>query len=184
MNDLKQQCILVAQKMVDSGLVIGDVSVEDAADILYKLELEKLEKNSISDSNIDYNDEIVDIQFMGEMETVDISVSGDNLFFCNGILTKNSFGLPATADFMFALVATEELHQMNQIMVKQLKNRYSDPNNNKRFVIGVDRPKMKLYDVEESAQKDIVDSGQDDDKPINTFGNRDRKFNKKFEVIV
>jgi len=97
--------------------------------------------------------------------------------------TSESFGLPATADFMFALVATEELHQMNQIMVKQLKNRYSDPNNNKRFVIGVDRPKMKLYDVEESAQKDIVDSGQDDE-PINTFGNRERKFNKKFEVLI
>ena len=56
---------------------------------------------------------------------------------------------------------------------------------NKRFVIGVDRPKMKLYDVEESAQKDIVDSGQDDDdKPVNTFGMRERKFNKKFEVVV
>ena len=77
--------------------------------------------------------------------------------------TSESFGLPATADFMFALISTEELEEMNQIMVKQLKNRYNDPTMNKRFVIGIDRSKMKLYNVEDSAQKNIVDSGQDDD---------------------
>jgi len=94
--------------------------------------------------------------------------------------TSESFGLPATADFMFALISTEELEQLNQLMVKQLKNRYGDPNIYKRFVIGVDRSKMKLYDAEQSAQQDIVDSGQvQDDKPINTFGNRENKFGKK-----
>jgi hypothetical protein len=97
--------------------------------------------------------------------------------------TSESFGLPATADFMFALISTEELEQLNQIMVKQLKNRYGDPNLYKRFVIGVDRSKMRLYDAEQSAQNDIVDSGQEDDKPLNTFGNRERKFNNKFEGI-
>lgn len=75
--------------------------------------------------------------------------------------TSESFGLPATVDFMFALISTEELEQLNQIMVKQLKNRYNDPSYYKRFVIGVDRARMKLYDVEESAQKNISDSGQD-----------------------
>jgi hypothetical protein len=94
--------------------------------------------------------------------------------------TSESFGLPATADFMFALISTEELEQLNQIMVKQLKNRYADPNSNKRFVVGVDRSKMKLYDVEQLAQTGIVDSGQDD-PPLNTFGNRETKFNRKFE---
>jgi archaellum biogenesis ATPase FlaH len=95
--------------------------------------------------------------------------------------TSESFGLPATADFMFALITTEELQQLNQIMVKQLKNRYSDPNNNKRFVVGVDRGKMRLYDAEPSAQADITDSGQlKNDPPINTFGNREKKFNKNF----
>jgi replicative DNA helicase len=74
--------------------------------------------------------------------------------------TSESFGLPATADLMFALISTEELEGMNQIMVKQLKNRYNDIAMNKRFCIGIDRSKMKLYDVEESAQKDLVDSGQ------------------------
>ena len=78
--------------------------------------------------------------------------------------TSESFGLPATADLMFALISTEELEGMNQIMVKQLKNRYNDPTMNKRFCVGIDRAKMRLYDVEESAQEDIQDSGQDEEK--------------------
>jgi len=65
---------------------------------------------------------------------------------------------------MFALISTEELEELNQIMVKQLKNRYNDPTSYKRFVIGIDRAKMKLYNLEDSAQKNIVDSGQDDDE--------------------
>lgn len=76
--------------------------------------------------------------------------------------TSESFGLPATVDLMFALISTEELENLNQILVKQLKNRYNDPSYYKRFVIGVDRARMKLYDVEESAQKNISESGQDD----------------------
>ena len=71
--------------------------------------------------------------------------------------TSESFGLPATADFMVALISTEELEDLNQIMVKQLKNRYNDPTIHKRFVVGVDRAKMRLYDVEQSAQDDVLD---------------------------
>ena len=67
---------------------------------------------------------------------------------------------------MFALISTEELEEMNQIMVKQLKNRYNDPTINKRFAIGIDRAKMRLYDVEQSAQSDIADSGQEDPPEI------------------
>ena len=91
--------------------------------------------------------------------------------------TSESFGLPATADFMFALVTNEELEQLNQVLVKQLKNRYGDPNLYKRFVLGIDRSKMRLYDVEDSAQNDIVDAGKVEDKPLNTFGNRERRKN-------
>ena len=75
--------------------------------------------------------------------------------------TSESFQFPATADLMFALISTEELEDFGQIMVKQLKNRYHDPTLNKRFVIGVDRAKMKLYDCEQRAQDDIIDSGQE-----------------------
>ena len=77
--------------------------------------------------------------------------------------TSESFGLPATADLMFALISTEELEGANQLMVKQLKNRYNDPTVYKRFVIGIDRAKMKLYDCDQSAQEDIVDCGQEEE---------------------
>ena len=93
--------------------------------------------------------------------------------------TSESFGLPATADLMFALISTEDLEGLNQIMVKQLKNRYNDPTMNKRFVVGIDRAKMRLYDCEQSAQEDIVDSGQEEEynfkeKPKKSFS--DFKF--------
>jgi replicative DNA helicase len=87
--------------------------------------------------------------------------------------TSESFGLPATADFMFALISTEELEQLNQIMVKQLKNRYNDPTVFKRFVVGIDRAKMKLYNLEDGAQGKITDSGQKEDSEY------DEKFTKK-----
>ena len=89
--------------------------------------------------------------------------------------TSESFGLPATADLMFALISTDELEQLGQIMVKQLKNRYNDPTMNKRFVVGVDRAKMRLYDCEQRAQNDILDSGQEEEY------NYEEKPKKSFE---
>ena len=88
--------------------------------------------------------------------------------------TSESFGLPATADLMFALISTEELEGLNQIMVKQLKNRYNDPTVNKRFVVGIDRSKMRLYDVEQSAQQNLSDSGQEEIEKVNE--NLSKKF--------
>jgi archaellum biogenesis ATPase FlaH len=91
--------------------------------------------------------------------------------------TSESFALPATADFMFALISTEDLEGLNQILVKQLKNRYDDPSSNRKFVIGVNKAKMKFYDVEQSAQKDILDGPKTkhSDKPVmdnSSFGER------------
>ena len=89
--------------------------------------------------------------------------------------TSESFGLPATADLMFALISTEDLEGLGQILVKQLKNRYNDPTIHKRFVVGIDRAKMRLYDCEQSAQNDILDNGKDEEydyeekKPKKTF---------------
>ena len=77
--------------------------------------------------------------------------------------TSESFGLPATADLMFALISSEELEERNQIAVKQLKNRYNDPTMNKRFVIGIDRAKMRLHDLDASEQEGLVDSNQKED---------------------
>ena len=84
--------------------------------------------------------------------------------------TSESFGLPATADLMFALISNEELDDLNQIAVKQLKNRYNDPTINKRFVIGIDRAKMRLSDVKLSEQ-DLVDANQSDDFDEPVFDN-------------
>jgi len=130
---------------------------------------------------------ILKIEELDERELIDIEVSGNHLFYANAILTHNSssdvdltdtsesFGLPATADLMFALISTEELEQIGQIMVKQLKNRYNDTVVNKRFVVGIDRSKMRLYDCEQSAQDNILDSGQEEE-----YNNEDRP-KKSFE---
>lgn len=90
--------------------------------------------------------------------------------------TAESIGLPASADLMFALISSEELENLNQLMVKQLKNRYNDPSTYKRFMIGVDRSKMKLYDLEKTAQIGLADSGQDSDSSISD----DYSFSKHF----
>ena len=90
--------------------------------------------------------------------------------------TSESFGLPATADLMFALISTEELEGLNQIMVKQLKNRYNDPTMNKRFVVGIDRAKMRLYDCEQAAQEDIVD-----DTDEVKYNKKDNSSHAKFD---
>ena len=96
--------------------------------------------------------------------------------------TSESFGLPATADLMIALISTEDMEQMGQIMVKQLKNRYNDPTMYKRFVVGIDRAKMRLYDCEQSAQEDIIDAGDIPDNPVSYKTDsknnlKDSKFN-------
>ena len=92
--------------------------------------------------------------------------------------TSESFGLPATADFMFALVVTEELDDLNQILVKQLKNRYSDPSFNRRFIIGVDKAKMTLYNVEQIAQEDLIEEPVFDQSEIHD------KMKEAFETFT
>lgn len=143
-------------------------------------------------------EEIVNIEEVGLVDMVDIEVSGNHLFYANDILTHNSnsdvgledtsesFGLPATADFMFALITSEELEELGQIMVKQLKNRYSDPGVNRRFVIGVDRSRMRLFDAEASAQKDIMDGPVIEksrfvERENETHGNKPKLNKDKFE---
>jgi hypothetical protein len=170
MNTLENECMAKAEELIRMGYV-KDVDIFRLTDTLIALEKEKIEKNEKSDKLIDYNDEIVEIEDVGEVMTTDISTSGDNLFYCNGILTKNSFGLPATSDLMVALISTEQLEGMNQIMVKQLKNRYNDITQNKRFVVGIDRSKMRLYDVEDSAQTLSNDSQskQEEERDFSSF---------------
>jgi replicative DNA helicase len=85
--------------------------------------------------------------------------------------TSESFGLPATADFMFAIISSEELEKKNQFLIKQLKNRYNDPTINRKFMLGVDRSKMRVYDVEQAAQDDMVDANQQEEPDKSVFDN-------------
>jgi len=157
MSNIYLACLAKAEYLMENGYPVGKIDLAQLTDLLVKLENEKIEKQTLSDAVIDYNDTIVEIIELGELETVDLSVSGDNLFYCNDILTKNSFGLPATADLMFALVTSEEMEKLNQVMVKQLKNRYSDISKDRRFFVGLDKSRMKFYDLEDSAQRVLND---------------------------
>lgn len=148
--------------MVEKGIIklSPEMDILDLTELLIKLEKEKEYKDNLSDLRLDYNDEIVEIVENGIKDTVDISVSGDNLFYCNNILTKNSFGVPATVDFMAAIISNEELAKLNQFVFIQLASRYGDVNYFKRFTVGVDKSKMRLYNCEESGQSNLIDSGQ------------------------
>ena len=95
--------------------------------------------------------------------------------------TSESFGLPATADLMFALISTEELEQQGRIMVKQLKNRYNDPTNTRKFMIGIDRSKMKLYDVAEDSN---VLNQTEDDENLSQFTETQNRLSKFAEWNV
>lgn len=101
--------------------------------------------------------------------------------------TSESFGLPMTADCMWAVINSEELEALGQLMIKQLKNRYNDPSYYRRFVIGVDRAKMRLYDVEQDAQDGITGSGvPDEDVPAfdkSKFGQADDDRKSKLKNL-
>lgn len=136
-------------------------------------------------------DEIVSIKKIGKRETMDITVSGDNLFYANDILTHNSgfsssdvsltdtsesFGVPQSADLMLALISTEELEGLNQILIKQLKNRYGPLDPYRRFTIGIDRAKMRLYDVEQEAQENIIEHAEQESEKKD-FKSKFKNFN-------
>lgn len=182
--DEYRQCEEHAAYLIEKGYYKGTLDATHIIELLVKNFIEKKEREALLESTLDYNDEIVSIEYVGECETVDIGVSGDNLFLCNGILTKNSMGLVHTLDLYLAQMAPEELQDINQMMFKQLKNRYNDLNTMRKFVVGFDRPRMTFYNLESSAQSNI-DKGssktktkstkEDDDKPLfdkSTFGRR------------
>lgn len=146
-----------------------------------------------------YLDEVVEIIELDDEYTIDIEVSGNRLFFANDILTHNSgydnsdmdltntsesIGLPQTVDAMFALITSEELESLGQLMIKQLKNRWGDLGNYRRFVVGINRAKMRIFDLEDSVQSQVQNEiteppkQNDHDKPVfdkGKFGNFKQK---------
>lgn len=152
-EDLYLRCYVKALYMMEHPLLFDNTitDIDHLAQILVRLELEKTKRDQVTDSLLDFDDEIESIECMQyEEEMMDITVSSDNLFYANDILTKNSAGIIHAADLMLALIRTEELDAMGKIMIKQLKNRYSDPGVMTRFLVGIDRSKMKLFDDDEA----------------------------------
>lgn len=127
-----------------------DIDLEDLIDAIVKEEFEKAELAMELEQSISFDDEIVGIEYLGEREMMDITVSRDNLFIANDILTKNSFGVPQTADFLLALMRTEELDEIDQVLCKQIKSRYANKTDKLRFVMGVDQQKQRYYDVDDN----------------------------------
>jgi len=139
---------------------------------------------------------ILKIEELDEREMIDIEVSGNHLFYANDILTHNSssdvdltdtsesFGLPATADFMFALIATEELEQSGRIMVKQLKNRYNDPTYYRKFTVGIDRAKMKLYNVDDSEGDLVADKAEEPYEYLEEASTKQNRFDKFSKFVI
>lgn len=121
--------------------------------MLVRLEVEEYRKSKLLDRLAEYDDEIVSIEDLGEdREMMDITVSGNNTFYANGILTKNSHGISMTVDMLLSMIRTEELDESNQVLFKQLKNRYTDMASKLRFTMGIDRSKMTLYDHETTVE--------------------------------
>lgn len=146
------QCSNQAQIIIDNPNIFKNwnniTDVELLTGILYNLKEEKEEHSVVTDTYIDYNDEIVSIEECNEMELMDITVSGDNLFYINDIVTKNSHGISMTADLMFGFISTPELEQLGHLRVKQLKNRFGNLFAPNSFLIGAHRAKMTLFDVD------------------------------------
>lgn len=176
MSDLYNMCLKAAQKIIDSRMISGDVEISDVADYLYKEESNKLERESFVEENyIPYDDEIVSIEEIEDTDLIDISVSGDNLFYANGVLTKNSFGLPATADWMGAIVTSENLMEMNQQLIINLKTRYgAKKKESKSQLVEVEFEKMRY--------KDVVD-GMDDSTETKAIEDT-KKTKAKFKTEV
>jgi len=145
-------------------------------------------------------DEIVSIEELEDRDTIDISVSDHNLFLANEILTHNSgfnnsdiemsdisesAGTSMTVDFLIAVINTEELQEANQFLFKQLKNRYNDFTQNQKFVVGVDRAKMRLFNCENNAQIESISQKSEDAFADGAFLERNKEIerDKKFGLF-
>lgn len=122
-------------------------------------------------NHINFNDEILEIEELKEHDNIDIEVSDDHLFYANGILTKNSIGVPMTADFIAAIIRDDDLEEQNEIWIKLLKNRYSSINN-KKFNLGTNIETQSFFDVNQDAASDFnIDEITQQDET-----NKSRKF--------
>jgi hypothetical protein len=156
-NNIYEKCLVQADKLMkfDSSI---ELDIFQIADYIYKEEINKKEREEYTDQKlINFNDEIIEIEELDERELIDISVSGDNLFYANDILTKNSFGLPATLDWFIAVTQDEVLKDNGQQCVHLLKTRWGNKSHAKPELVNIDWDKMRYSDVggepEQTAKK-------------------------------
>jgi hypothetical protein len=156
---------------------IKDYTYDEIFEAISILELERMEKEKEFDSLIDFNDEIVSIEDVGELDVVDITVDGDSLFYCNNVLTKNSYGTLFTLDVLIGIITTEEFDAQNKILYKQLKNRYADKNKMNKFFLGVNKAKMTLYSqMQRGISPDNRQEKQEDEQNAMMFKGKKNKF--------
>lgn len=154
---LYKKCVNDAKYLFDTGNHYG-MTIKQIADYLYNEAICKEERDAYHDMKlIEFNDEIVEIEELNERELMDIQVSGDNLFYANGLLTKNSIGLPQTADFMFAITTDEVLQDNDRQMFHLLKTRWGNKSTVKPQLVGIDFSKMRYYDVGSDPQQPTTD---------------------------
>ena len=180
----KNSSVICSKKHIFPSLNDENISVESGLSLNSILFGGKF--NEETNTLHEYIDSVIKIEEVGERETIDISCDGNNLFYANDILTHNSgysnsdveitdisesFGISHTVDLMLALISSDELEKMNQLMIKQLKNRYNDPSYFNKFVVGIDRSRMRLYDTEDSSQRDIVREERIKDSYKENFSN-------------
>lgn len=148
-EEIAASCYVYAQQLYESrhNLGIEIDSVGQLADLIYDMFMDKAKQDHMTDRMIDYNDEIVSIEEDCVTETMDITVSKDSLFYANGILTKNSFGLPATLDWYIAITMDEVLADNKQQMIHLLKTRWGNKSKVKPQIVGIDFDKMRYSDV-------------------------------------
>lgn len=144
-------------KEVFSDMVTGFEDEASLTKMLYTSELERRKLQEASDSFITYDDEIVEIEELGEMELMDITVSGSNLFYANGVLTKNSHGISMTADVMFGFISTPDLESLGHMRIKMLKNRFGQTGTS--FVVAINRAKMQIRDLDTFTVPDPAPTG-------------------------
>jgi len=161
--DIWNRCENIAKGMKIGKLLSKELSLADATNLLYDVEIEKIDKEKISDELIDYNDEIVSIEEFGVQETIDITVTGDNLFYCNDILTKNSFGIAATADFICSIYENDSLKEEEKYLFKILKSRYQPVKpSTQKFLMKVVKEKQQLMELDDP--RDGIAMEREDDK--------------------
>lgn len=166
-----EEVVKLAQAQPRKSISGGELTLREICQLIIDEALERAADAKEMEESLEFDDEIVSITPLGDQELMDITVTRDNLFYANGVLTKNSLGIPATLDGMWAFIRTEELDKIGQLMVLELKTRYGNKSIPK-FTIGVNIDTQRLFNAEEQESRSmttITTKTEVKRTPVNTF---------------